>query len=82
MQKLVATLYDIIAIVNSAPDTTTNQFKYQTHRTGKNTDQDRKCRRISNPNESRFGAIRDQPMEGRNRQTLTEHRYGLHLTMN
>ena len=29
-----------------------------------------------------FGAVRDQPMEGRNRQKLTEHHYGLHLTMN
>ncbi|KAG0700869.1 hypothetical protein DFH29DRAFT_1069958 [Suillus ampliporus] len=29
-----------------------------------------------------FGAIRDWPREGRNRQNLTEHRYGLHLTMN
>ena len=29
-----------------------------------------------------FDAVRDRPMEGRNCQKLTEHRYGLHLTMN
>ncbi|KAG2144482.1 hypothetical protein DEU56DRAFT_789801 [Suillus clintonianus] len=29
-----------------------------------------------------FGAVRDRAMEGRMVKKLTEHRYGLHLTMN